>query len=181
MQLLKGLFSPNAAETLRGWRFPLSLNIFFPFSWRGRWLYLSPIQTAVALIYPFVITSYPMLFTNENLSRSFWLVETSSPSQHSVPGQRLIFLHIWTCLLHIPAATNSPISLLSSGLFLFCAIPGADRSGFSLKKGQQWQKGLSGNWSHAIICSELGTFVCFQWGVRGKSYKNSSFPGLSPY
>lgn len=117
MQLLKGLFSPNAAETLRGWRFPLSLNIFFPFSWRGRWLYLSPIQTAVALIYPFVITSYPMLFTNENLSRSFWLVETSSPSQHSVPGQRLIFLHIWTCLLHIPAATNSPISLLSSGLF----------------------------------------------------------------
>lgn len=42
-----------------------------------------------------------------------WKLLLSTLSQ----DRDLCFLHIWTCLVHIPAATNSPISLLSSGLF----------------------------------------------------------------
>lgn len=86
-----------------GWHFPWSLNIF-PFWWRA-----NPNSWCFNL-------SFCYQFSKENLSRLFWFVETSC-SQHFVPGQRLAFLPIWTCLAHIPAATNSSISLLSSGLF----------------------------------------------------------------
>lgn len=119
--------SPEEDASMLG----LSLHVLFPFSQTGSiCVYLtliSPARSTLELILPLSLACQGKPFQDflthilETFFIFFFLAVWSK-----IEIFLLFSLHIWTCLLHMPDTTNSPISPLrqaASGLFPSMSLP----------------------------------------------------------